>query len=119
MAAFAFLLSLVIPGTGQAYYGAWYRGLAIFAGLVGLHLLGGFLAATFVGFVIALCSYAGFHLFAAFDALRCARGFAPATRLGGRVFLFFIAGLAALRFLPFGALAGTELYELPANSNQP
>jgi signal peptidase I len=119
MAAFALVLSLVIPGTGQAYYGAWRRGLAIFAALLGLHVIGGFLAATFVGLVIALCAYAGFHLLAAFDALRCARGYAPATKIGGRVFLFFIAGLAVLQLLPFGALAGTELYELPENSNQP
>lgn len=119
MAAFALLLSLVIPGTGQAFYGAWHRGLAIFAALLGLHLIGAFLAATFVGFLIALGSYAAFHLFAAFDALRCARGYAPATRAGGRVLLFFTAGLGILHYGSFGALAGTQFYELPENSNQP
>jgi signal peptidase I len=119
MAAFAFLLSLVIPGTGQACYGAWHRGLAIFAVLLGLHVIGAFLAATFVGFAIALCAYAGFHLFAAFDALRCARGYAPASRVGGRVLLFFIAGLGILHYGSFGALAGTELYEMTANSSEP
>ena len=30
-----------------------------------------------------------------------------------------VAGLAILRYVPFGAVAGTELYEISANSNQP
>lgn len=110
----------MLPGAGQAYLGAWRRGLLIFAGLLGMHVVGGFLQATYSGFLVGLGSYALVHLLAAIDAIRFARrhGFQTSGE-GGRVLAFFIAGFAVLRYVPFGVVAGTELYEASSHSSQP
>jgi signal peptidase I len=94
--------------------------MLIFAGLLGMHVIGGFLQATYIGFLAALGSYALFHLLSAIDAISFARrhGFQTSGE-GGRVLAFVIVGLAVLRYVPFGVVAGTELYETSSNSSQP